>query len=204
MAKKKTAFKVYKKALGNQKGKGLTSKQLKLKYDRYRKQTEEQYPVMSYERWAKREATQTAEKERRYETYLREYEKAFQKAQRNGVEIGPRMSKNSFESYYEATRNEYIEQIQKGERKTVGAVTRDVAQAQIEWKFSPKQASSLSQYAKENEIDVSYKDIRSGNVKGEAMQELIKKTYKDLRDSGYSSKDAKLYISHAFFGSPTL
>lgn len=201
MAKKKTAFKVYKKALGNQKGKGLTSKQLKLKYDRYRKSTEEQYPVMSYERWAKREATITAEKERRYETYIREYDKAYQKAQRNGVNIAPRMSKNEFAAFYEATKNEYISQVERGERKTVGAVTRDVAQAQIEWKFSPKQASSLSQYAKENELDISYKDIRAGNVQGEAMQELIKKAYRDLKDNGYSSKDAKKQISQSFFGS---
>lgn len=204
--RKPTAYQTFRRTYRKSRGKAskVTASDIKVSYQKYLKKKEESGvfgPSISIERFAREEAKSVAAKERRYETYQREYAKAAAKAERNGVDIDKMMTEKQFESFYQATKNEYQYEVEKGQRATVGAVTRDVAQAQINWSMTQKQARAAAEAASDLGIDVSYKDLRAGKGKSNEFWDLIREANRDADAKGWTKKDKRDFISQSFFGS---
>lgn len=133
-----------------------------------------------------------------YESYLTSYYKQTEKLKRKGRTMydDRPYSRTEFETMYRATRNDLIEEVKEGKRKTVGNVTQNIVRKQA-YEFTDKQAKAMSTAAELTGQKLTYTQIRTG----EFDWEQIKQARKDLLSAGIKKKEVALIIAQTYFGS---
>ncbi len=110
------------------------------------------------------------------------------------------------EVYYN-TRNDLIDDKNKGLRGSIGNVYQYMAREQgaiMGFNVSFERARALYKYAKSTNQNLKFKDIRYMNeteVEHKIDWEYINEEYKLLKEKGWLSKDIQKYVAFNYFGS---
>lgn len=139
---------------------------------------------------------------RGYASYKRLYRERKLNMQRRGLVMADEMySKAEYEYYAAAEREGRKREVSEGIRVHVGDVNRALVKEQT-YELSFKQGQVLQKAVKE----ATGKKIRQANIRaGEFPEELsdaIKDRYRQLREAGVGSKQAKRQIGQEYFDSP--
>lgn len=128
-----------------------------------------------------------------YENYSKYYDKT---KETSGVEMDTKLSKKEFQSAYLTEYQERYIDIAEGNRKTIGAISRDIVNSQKDYYLSMKQA---------REVKKAYVS-KHPDKKAPRTRDLMKE--KKLSDEffdeikAYSKKHGKKATAQYFFGSP--
>lgn len=150
-----------------------------------------------------------------YETYVKYYQKA---EARIGVLYSEQLTPNQFIRLYDAKKDQYREQIEKGLRKKMPNVTRDLVSRQ-EYFLSHAEIRNWARAAREQGMKQFTKSTLQNVQSREELKPLsaaISARYAELRhkrhlikdpDTGetierfYTREEAQIIIAHEYFGS---
>lgn len=130
-----------------------------------------------------------------YNTYYKETQKT------SPVTMTEKLSRQEFRAYYNAIKNDRIAQVAKGERKTTGAIIRDMVKGQQNFEMSVSQARQAAKAAKEFRMSSTFKDFRTNKEAGKMLSNLLSNYKKSLMKQGKTNREANLIVSEYFYGS---
>lgn len=135
-----------------------------------------------------------------YKAYVNHYNAIKKQMKKHGLDMAEKkMNKLEWKTMREALINERKEQIEKGERKTLGNINRDLAKMQ-QYQYSKAQAKAWRKQIKE-EVgeDVTLAAIRAG--KYGVNWTAISAREADLRSQGLDLALVRHIIAQEYFGS---
>lgn len=231
---KQIKVKDYKKIIkGKYKGDAYRSQQ----YDRKRLinaytsyyQRESFEPKMMPKEFIEQLAKRQTYTDKLYNTYLKTYENRAKRAEKYGVTMDRKLKKNEFISTYYSTQEDLLRMVESGERKTTGAITRDIVEAQVNYDSSTKQAAAAMKYIKKQKMEyqksleeyklgkikeapikpdvlqITYKDIRLGNQKSDIFWDMIRADRKKWAELGLKKSEIRQNTLDLYFpDSPTM
>lgn len=141
----------------------------------------------------------------KYSIYRKWYYEQEAKLARNGQSMfSPMYTKNQFRNVYDETKAELKMLKDNGNRKGVGNVYQYIAREQA-YPISYGMEKGLRDLYKQAGVkknwtrSTTYEDIRKNAP--DAVWDLVRNEYDNLKMMGISGKNAKLMISQMFFGS---
>lgn len=137
--------------------------------------------------------------EKLYKTYERYYDDVLLNSK---VPVSPKLSKREFEVTYHMVRNDRYVEMKTGERRTMGAITRDIALDQREYEMTMRQARARKKALQSIGVeDTSIRKLRTVKGYDKALMDAIRQYDDALKQQGVSGRKRALSISQYFFGS---
>lgn len=141
-------------------------------------------------------------KSRNWDKLYNKYVEDYYKKQNQGYPMTDLLDKESYKAVYKATENDRLEMVKNGERKTLGAINRDIVNDSID-SITSKQAQKISHAAKELGIKVgNWVNLRKDKALQEEIFDELKNKRDQLRKLGYTTRQLNTMIGRDFFGSP--
>ena len=137
---------------------------------------------------------------RGYKAYVALYNARKKELKKLGYTMAQRkLRKAEWDATYEAEKNDRLDDIASGKRKTVGDVNRAIVKSQTNT-VSSKVASAYAKGQKKAGNKIKVKDIQYGKI--QINWEEIREYKQTLRDSGMSWGEINEKIGQDLFGSP--
>lgn len=134
-----------------------------------------------------------------YEKYVQDYHKQEAK----GIPMTQLMDKSTYKAVYIATENDRLAEVAAGQRKTLGAINRDIVNQSADYNVSAKQAQKLSKAAKELGIKVgNWTNLRKDEALQQQVFDAIADNKAQLKKAGFTVGEINKMIGRDFFGSP--